>query len=327
MARPGPAYLSMASSPDIAPNGPVAVLGAGTIGASWAALFLAHGSRVHLWDPDPNARARFSAALDHQVEATRQVLGLVGVIGRWSFFDSVAEAVATCVFVQENGPEDRAAKRALYGEIGVALTPDAIVASSTSSIMPSDLQEGCAFADRLLVGHPFNPPHLIPLVEVIGGRSTAEDAMERATEFYRSVGKHPIRLHTERPGHLANRLQAALWREAVEAVASGAATVADVDAAVTHALGPRWAIMGPHATFHLAGGQGGLTHFIDHLGPAFVRQWDDLRQPELTTELATSLAEGVGVELDFVDVGTLARERDRELVKLLQTIKPLSEKT
>ncbi len=245
-------------------------------------------------------------------------------MGRWTFAGSAAEAVAGTTFVQESGPESLGAKRSLYVDIGGSLAHDAVVASSTSSIMPTLLQDGCAFGGRLLIGHPFNPPHLIPLVEVVAGRQTADSAVNAAMAVYRRLGKYPIRLRTERPGHLANRLQAALWREAVDAVASGAASVADVDAAVTQALGPRWSIIGPHATFHLAGGRGGLQHFLAHLGPAFSELWDDLQPAELSPRTARALVAGIEEEFGGRATAVLARERDERLATLLQVTAPLA---
>ena len=301
----------------------IAVLGAGTIGASWAALFLAYGHDVAIWDPDPAAATRLADSIPRQVATVRDLRDVKVDAGAWSIAATPEAAVVGSAFVQENGPEASDAKHALYARISSALPPDAIVASSTSSLMPSALQKDVAFASRLLVGHPFNPPHLIPLVEVVPGKLTDAAIVSQAVAFYRALGKHPIELRTERPGHLANRLQAALWREAVDAVATGAASVADVDAAVTQALGPRWALLGPHATFHLAGGAGGLEHFIDHLGPAFVAQWRDLREPLLTPKLASLLVEGVSHEFPNRAPDELARDRDERLALLFRTITPI----
>jgi len=280
----------------------IAVLGCGVIGASWVTAFRDAGLAVRLWDPN--------TAVAHAVAASHGD----GV----TVCDSPDSAVNGVKFVQESGPEKLSLKRELARRISASLAPAAIVASSTSTLKASDMQQGMAFADRLLVGHPFNPPHILPLVEVVGGAGTAEWAVEAAMQFYRSIGKAPIRLHIERPGHLANRLQAALWREAVDAVASGQASVADVDAAVTLALGPRWALTGPFATFALGGGEGGLAHFLDHLGRPFEELWDDARRPEMTDELRDRLVAASGK--------TPARftlsERDRRLRQLLAIADP-----
>jgi len=254
-----------------------AVLGCGVIGSSWVTAFHAAGHNVRVWDPDlSGAGAKAAANLD-------------GV----TLYDTPEAAVEGAQFVQENGPENLGTKRALLGRIAPSFGSETVVASSTSTLQASDIQLGLDCADRILVGHPFNPPHVIPLVEVIRGRATAEWVIDRAMSFYAALGKHPIRLQVERPGHLANRLQAALWREAVDAVASGQASVADVDAAVTLALGPRWALAGPFATFAIGGGKGGLTHFLEHLGGPFEALWDDARRPEMTPALTQKLVEDV----------------------------------
>lgn len=274
-----------------------AVLGCGVIGSSWVTVFHAAGQAVRLWDPD--------AAAAHAVAARHG--GDVTVV------DSPEAAVDGAAFVQENGPEDLAIKRDLYRRMGSTLERQALVASSTSTFQASQLQDGVDFADRILVGHPFNPPHIVPLVEVVGGAATAEWALEKAMSFYGALGKYPIRLRFERPGHLANRLQAALWREAIDAVASGQASVADVDAAVTMALGPRWALTGPFATFALGGGKGGLAHFFEHLGAPFEALWDDARRPDMTALLKQKLV----AELDASSPRFDLEERNRRLRQIL----------
>lgn len=299
-------------------QGHVAVLGAGTIGASWVALFTAHGRDVAVWDPDPAAAGRIAAGLPRQVQAVQRLVGADIPLGRWWIADSAEAAVRGAGFVQESGSEDLAARRALYAAIAPVLGAGAIVAS----IQPSELQQGLPYADRLIVGHPVNPPHLIPLVEIVGGTLTAEETVERTMRFYRALGKHPIRLRSERPGHLVNRLQAALWREAVDAVASGAASVADVDAVLTHALGLRWALLGPHATLHLGGGPGGLGHFIDHLGPAFVALWHDMRLPDLSPETRDRLIAGVEEELGGRTIAEVTAWREARLLDWLAAHPP-----
>jgi carnitine 3-dehydrogenase len=282
----------------------VAVLGCGVIGSSWAEAFLANGIGVKAWDPMPASREMLQAAARRHDAAIE-------------FFDSAVDAVADAQFVQESGPEDLSLKRELFRAIAPAVLPDTVVASSTSTIQPSELQRNISFANRMLVGHPFNPPHILPLVEVVGGQETSDSSIHKAMAFYRGLGKHPIRLHRERPGHLANRLQAALWREAIDAVACGQASVEDVDAAVTLALGPRWALMGPFATFHLGGGDGGLEHFLAHLGPAFESLWDDARRPVVTQALKVRLANAVAESLGGRSVAQLMAERDQKLKAVL----------
>jgi carnitine 3-dehydrogenase len=227
-----------------------AVLGAGTIGASWAAWFLARGLAVEVWDPRPEAEAYVRRYVAEAWPAMQR-LGMASDASpdAWRFHPSVEAAVANADFVQENAPERLPVKCDLYARIDTALRSDAIVASSTSGLAMSDIQAGCRAAERFAVGHPFNPPHLIPLVEVVAGRETAPETVRWCLDFYRHIGKRPIHIRKEAPGHLANRLQAALWREAVSAVVSGLASVEDVDTAISAGPGLRWAAMGPHMTF------------------------------------------------------------------------------
>jgi carnitine 3-dehydrogenase len=296
----------------------VAVIGAGTIGASWAACFLAHGLEVVAYDPSPGA----PNLMRRMVEQAWPVLGRLGAItacadpARWRFEADPVRAVEGADFVQESAPERYEAKRALLPRIAAVLPADVVIASSTSGLLASRLSEGCAHPERVLIGHPFNPPHLIPLVEVVGPHASRA-AIEAALAFYRMVGKRPIEIRKEVPGHVANRLQAAMWREAVHLVAEGVASVADVDAAVSEGPGLRWALMGPSLTFHLAGGEGGMAHFLHHLLPAMQGWWEKLGRPEVTPELQKRLAEGVAEEAAGRSVADLARWRDEALVRLL----------
>ncbi len=298
----------------------VAVIGAGTIGASWAAHFLSRGLAVAVWDPAPNAEA-FVRGFVERAWPTLQALGAPAATpGELSVHADPAAAVAGAQFVQESAPERTDAKRSLFSALEAALPPEVVIASSSSGLMMTDLASGLRTPERFVIGHPFNPPHLIPLVEVVGGERTAPETVASAVAFYRHIGKHPIHLRREAPGHLANRLQSALWREAVHAVAEGVATVADVDAAVAYGPGLRWALMGPHLTFHLAGGEGGMAHFMEHLGPANEVWWRSLGQPTLTPELQRAIIDGVAAEAGGQGVPALAARRDALLVALLQTI-------
>lgn len=277
------------------------MLGCGVIGSSWVTAFQAAGHPVRVWDPDLESAG------------AKAVQNLDAVI----LCDTPEEAVEGAHLVQENGPESLSGKRALFARIGSSLEAGAIIASSTSTLQASDIQRGLDCADRIIVGHPFNPPHVMPLVEVIGGTATAEWVIDKAISFYAALGKHPIRLHIERPGHLANRLQAALWREAVDAVACGQASVDDVDAAVTLALGPRWALAGPYATFAMGGGTGGLAHFLEHLGAPFEKLWDDAHRPEMTAALTQKLIEDTDREPDQASIMHKRNAREERLRQIL----------
>ena len=297
----------------------VAVVSTGVIGASWAAHFLAHGLDVVATDPAPGAEERLRA----DVAAHWPVLERVGLAEgasprRLSFTADPAEAARDADFVQENGPEREDVKHALFAVLDAAARPDVVLASSSSGLLPSTIARGApAHPERVLVGHPFNPPHLIPLVEVVPGERTAEEAVEAAMAFYAAVGKRPIRVRREVPGHIANRLQAALWQEAYSLVERGVATVADIDTAISQGPGLRWAVLGPFLNQHLSGGPGGIAHILEHLGPPTEKWWRDLRSVTLTPALVATLVAGVVDELGGLDPAELVARRDAVLNALL----------
>ncbi len=298
----------------------VAVLGAGTIGASWTALFLAGGLEVAVYDPAAGTEARVR---DFVARAwpTLERLGLVraGAPAAPSFHRGPAAAVDGAGWVQENGPENLAAKRALYAAMEPGLGADAVVASSTSGIMPSELQAGRAGEGRYIVAHPFNPPHLIPLVELVAGRATEPAVIDRAEAFYQGVGKVTIRVKREVPGHVVNRMQAALYREAINLVLAGVADLPDVDRGIAYGPGLRWAIMGPHAAHHLAGGRGGLRHLLEHIGPGLQRWMDDLDRLDITPEVIERLVAAHAASHP-PSIERLEAERDALLLALLETL-------
>jgi carnitine 3-dehydrogenase len=297
----------------------VTVVGTGVIGASWAAFFLSRGLDVSATDPSAGAEDALRAAVD----AAWPSLSLLGLADgaspdRLRFSTDLGEAVEGTGFVQENGPERADLKQELFAELDARLPAEVLLASSSSTLMPTSLQSRCArHPERVLIGHPFNPAHLVPLVEVVGGEGTSPEALDRAVELYAALGKRPIRLRQELPGHVANRLQAALWREAYSLVERGAASVADVDAAIAHGPGLRWALLGPLVNQHLSGGAGGLAHVLAHLGPPTQAIMDDLGAPQLSPSLVTALVDGVDEELAGLDQEALVASRDRLLLQLL----------
>jgi carnitine 3-dehydrogenase len=297
----------------------VAVVATGVIGASWAALFLARGLDVVATDPAAGAEDRLREAIAAAWPVLEQVgLGSGASVDRLTFTPDLPDAVTGADFVQENGPEREDLKRELFQVLDTHTPPEAVIASSSSFLPPSRMQAACPHhPERVLVGHPFNPPHLIPLVEVVGGEHTADEAIEQAMAFYRSLGKRPIRVRQELPGHIANRLQAALWREAYSLVERGAATVADIDTAIAHGPGLRWALLGPFLNKHLSGGAGGIAHDLEHLGPPTERIWDTLGTPLMTPELVARIIAGVDAELAGQDLAAIVAERDRVLLQLL----------
>ena len=310
MARPAPTDV-----------GDIALLGTGTIGASWATYFLARGLSVTAWDPLPDAAERLGAFIEAAWPTMERLgLGPGADPARVRVVDEPEHAVEGAVFVQENAPEDQTLKRALYRRIDTVLDRHAVVASSSSGLLISGLQEGLRNGERFVVGHPFNPPHLIPLVEVVGGQGTDPATVDWALAFYNAHGKRAIRVKREVPGHIANRLQAALVREAFHLLLSGAASAADIDTAIAHGPGLRWAFMGPFLTMHLAGGEGGMRHALDHFGPALESWWADLGTPSLDADAIETLSRAVDEALDAHSIPALAAERDSRLLALLAAL-------
>ena len=234
------------------------------------------------------------------------------------FDRDIRRAVEGCAFIQENGPERVDVKRDFLAEISAAAPSDSLIATSSSGILISDIQDAAAHPERVVLGHPFNPPHLMPLVEVVGGRLTSEAAVEQALAFYRSIGKKPIHIRREVKGHIANRLQAALWREAFYLVEQGIASVEEVDTAVAHGPGLRWALLGPFLNMRLSGGARGIAHVLEHLGPPMESWWRDLGDVTLNEELNRAIVRGVTEELGGADLAQLTSERDDTLVAFLR---------
>lgn len=292
----------------------VAVLGCGLIGQSWTALFTAHGIDVVAWDPAPAMREQLtkrSAAFRAQLAE----LGIgTGRVGHLEVVTNVADAVRAATWIQENAPENVALKRELYAEVEAAAAADAVIASSTSSLTWSELSETLRKPERFLTAHPFNPPHLMPLVEIY---AATEEIRRQAERFYRSLGRETVFLEKDAVGHIANRLASALWREAVNIVAEGIADVSAVDAALVHGPGLRWSVIGAHMAYHLGGGDGGIEHYLRHLGPSQERRWSTLGNPRLTPEVCSLLVQGVAAEANGRSIADLEAERDRGLVRAL----------
>ena len=296
----------------------IAIVGTGVIGASWAAQYLARGFDVTATDPAPNAEANLRKYVDDAWPALTQI-GLVPGASRdrLSFTADMKKALAQADFVQENAPERPEFKIKLFADMDAATPVDSIIASSSSGITPTVMQTNCKHPERVLVGHPFNPPHIIPLVEVVGGAKTSPEAIERAIAFYDSIGKKTIRLNKEVTGHVANRLAGALYREIVYLIEQGVLSVADADTAVSWGPGLRWGVMGQSMLWHLGGGEGGIRHFMDHLMGPLQGIWSTLGTPTVTPELKQTIVDGVLGEARGRSVDQLARERDEVLLGLL----------
>lgn len=298
----------------------ISIIGTGVIGASWAALFLAKGLEVVATDVAPNAEAALKRFIESAWPALER-LGLSPTASRakLSFTTDLATAVRGADLVQENGPERIEFKQKLYGQLDELLPVDVIIASSSSGLTMSEIQLGCrSHPERCVIAHPFNPPHVMPLVEIVGGAKTSEDAIERAAEFYTRMGKRTIRLRKEVPGHVANRLQSAITREVYHLITDGVVSAADADTALSWGPGLRWGVMGNMLLNHLGGGQGGIEHFLEQFSGPLTAWWKVLGQPVLTPEVQKKLIDSVRAEVGSRSTEALAAERDEMLLGLIE---------
>ena len=296
----------------------IAIVGTGVIGASWASCYLARGFDVIATDPAPNAEANLRA----YVKSAWELLSAAGLAPgasqeRLAFTSNLKEALSRADFVQENGPEKPDFKIKLFAEMDDATPPGSIIASSSSGLTMDVIQSGCKRPDRCVIGHPFNPPHIIPLVEVVGGAKTSEETIARAMAFYASIGKKAIRLYKALPGHVANRFQAALYKEVLYLVQQGVLSVEDADAAICYGPGLRWGVMGPSLQWHLGGGTDGIQHFMQHLMQPLAGMISALNTPDVTESLKQSVVDGVLREAGNRSVEQLAKQENEVLLGLL----------
>ena len=299
----------------------VACVGAGVIGGGWVAHYLGRGYQVVAWDPAPDAETKLRGLVASAWPALEQ-LGLAegAALTTLRVVDPLAEAVADADFVQESAPERLDLKIDLLAEIDAATPEGVVISSSTSGYSMSEMQVEAATPERLVVGHPFNPPYLVPLVEVVGGDRTEQWAVDWASDFYRAAGKSVISMDQELPGFIGNRIQEAAWREALHMVAEGEATVEQIDQAMTSGPGLRWAFFGPCLTFHLAGGEGGMAHMLDHFGPSLKSPWTRLEAPELTEDLRNRMVAGTDEVVAGRSTAELIAQRDRRLIAVSRAL-------
>jgi carnitine 3-dehydrogenase len=297
----------------------IAIVGTGVIGASWAAYYLARGIDVVATDPGPQAEANLRKYVDDAWPLLTEVgLSPGASRDRLTFTPDMNRALAQADWVQENAPERPDFKIKLFAQMDEATPPNSIIASSSSGITMDVIQSGCKRPERCVIGHPFNPPHVVPLVEVVGGAKTSEATIERAMAFYAGVGKKPVRLHKALPGHVANRFQAALYKEVLYLVQQGVLSVADADVAVSYGPGVRWGVMGPSLQWHVGGGQGGIKHFMEHLMDPLEAMMKTLGTPEITPQLKQTVVDAVLKEAGGRSVEQLAREENSVLTGLLK---------
>jgi 3-hydroxyacyl-CoA dehydrogenase len=296
----------------------VAIVGTGLIGTSWAAQYLASGFDVIATDPAPNAEANLRKGVDEAWELLTAI-GLASGASRdrLTFTADMKEALSKADFVQESVPERADIKVKVFAQMDEAAPLDTILASSASGITMDIIQARCKHPERCVVGHPFNPPHVIPLVEVVGGAKTSDAVIERAMAFYASIGKKPIRLRKSIPGHVGNRLQAALYKEVLYLIQQGVLSVEDADIAVSYGSGLRWGVMGPSLQWHLAGGPGGMPQFVEKFMVGFAGLMKKLEMPDVTPALMQTVIDGVLKEANGQSVEQLAQAENKVVLELL----------
>lgn len=299
-----------------------AALGSGVIGSGWVARALAHGLDVVAWDPAPGAEAALRQRIANAWPAlVKQGLAPGAAQSRLRFVATVEDCVRDADFIQESAPERLELKLELHARISAAAKPDALIGSSTSGLLPSEFYEGATHPERCVVGHPFNPVYLLPLVEVVGGRHTAPEAIQAAIAVYENLGMRPLHVRKEVPGFIADRLLEALWREALHLVNDGVATTGEIDDAIRFGAGLRWSFMGTFLTYTLAGGDAGMRHFMNQFGPALKLPWTYLPAPELTDTLIDDVVAGTSAQLGEHSIGALERYRDDCLLAVLDAVR------
>lgn len=296
----------------------MALIGTGVIGSGWAARALANGLDVIAWDPAPGIERRLRAAVRNAWPALK-VVGLRDGASprRLTFAADLETAVKGADFVQESGPEEERLKRSLLAQIDRVAKPGVVIASSSSGLLPTRIQDRCGHPERVVIGHPFNPVYLLPLVEVVAGEQTNAVTVRRASGFYRSLGMRPLQVRREIEGYISDRLQEAIWREALHLIADGVATTKEIDDAIVYGPGLRWAFMGAFLSLHLAGGERGMRHALEQFGPTLKLPWTKLRAPELTPELFKRVVDGTTAQANGRSVKALERWRDEQLIRIM----------
>jgi|TARA_B110000438_G_C15800958_1_gene645152 carnitine 3-dehydrogenase len=306
-------------------NRTVGIAGTGVIGAGWAVRALARGLDVVAWDPAPGAEGRMRAAVERAwPSAIRLGLFPGADLDRLLWADNAENLAGRADWIQESAPENESIKRSLLQTLAAHSRPEVVIASSSSGLLPTNLQNGCAHPERVLIGHPFNPVYLLPLVEIVSGEQTSSAAVDDAVAHYDDLVMHPLVVRTEIEGYLSDRLQEALWREILHLVKDGVATTRELDEAVSYGPGLRWAGMGTNLTFHLAGGDHGMRHMLRQFGPSLKLPWTKLEAPELTDELVTAMADGCEEQAEGRSIAELERLRDDYVIGVMRSLRPLN---
>ena len=298
----------------------IGIVGAGLIGSGWGARCLVRGYDLAIYDPSTNGEQVFTANLENAWQALEKLGFDRQTAGAWNFVDSLEALASVSDFIQENAPDNIDIKRKIHTELDRTAASDVIIASSSSGLLPTEIQEDAIHPQRIVIGHPFNPVYLLPLVEIVKGNQTSEETAQQAAEFYRSIGMYPLHVKKEIDGYISDRLQESIWREALHMVADGVASTKDIDDAIVYGPGLRWAIMGTCLTFHLAGGNEGMRHMLEQFGPALELPWTHLKAPELTDELIDRMVAGTKEQAIGYSIPELEQLRDNCLIEIMQVL-------
>ena len=299
-----------------------AIIGTGVIGTGWVARFLVNGHHINAWDPSED----FGENLKKDIDSLWPILKKTGKLNddlklNLKICGSLGEACENANIIQESAPEDIDLKRSIHHDIEENSPNDALIVSSSSGLLPTNIQEGLKFPERFAVGHPFNPVYILPLVEIVGGKLTSQFTIESLRDFYKSINMHPLIVRNEIEGYLSDRLQEAQWREILHLVNDNIATTGELDEAIIYGPGLRWAIMGTCLTFHLAGGKTGMRHMLEQFGPALELPWTKLKAPKLTNDLIEKMVLGTSEQAEEKSVRELEKLRDECLIEILQALK------
>ena len=298
----------------------IGIVGAGLIGSGWAARCLARGIDVVAYDPSPEGQSVIRSHLDNAWHALTKLGFDRQDSGELTSVATLEDLCENVDFIQENAPDSLEIKQQLHRQLDQLTAPEVIIASSSSGLLPTQIQAGTVHPERIVIGHPFNPVYILPLVEVVRGKDTSSATAKRAAEFYAQIGMYPLMVKKEVDGYISDRLQEAVWREALHMVADGVASTKDIDDAIVYGPGLRWAIMGVCLTFHLAGGEQGMKHMLEQFGPALQLPWTYLQAPELTDELSARMIAGTDAQTDGQSVQDLERLRDNCLIEILDVL-------
>ena len=299
----------------------VSIIGTGVIGAGWAARFIASGYHVQAFDPSLRSLKKLKTDVKKALISLSKIdLHKNASIKNLTYHNNLKDALKDTSFVQENAPEKEKLKTSLLKEIDQLLDKKILIASSSSGLLPTKIQSKCEFPNRVLIGHPFNPVYLLPLVEIVKGKKTSQQSALKLKKIYESIGMKPLMVRKEIEGYISDRLQEALWRESLHLIKDGIASTEEIDDAIVYGPGLRWAFMGVCLTFHLAGGEEGMKHMLEQFGPALKLPWTKLKAPELNKKLKGRMISGTKKQAGKFSIDDLEKQRDHFLIEIMKTL-------